>query len=269
MSLNRSEIWGNATLFDGSSIETRNASGDAALNDGVRIQFGAQARATVWRNRTALEQGVAQVTARAPYEIDSGGIKVKAGSGSRMMLKAGTQVEVTALIGIAQVRDHDGTLLASIAPGRTLSFAFQTAMTRTGCLLYKDGHFLLQDENTNEVVELSGRNLQQNTGNRVEVVGVATTTKPALAIATSGMSVNSVTTKTTGGCLSVAAALNAQTDAPQGASAANPSGGNAPVSEAPKSGMSTGAKIAIVAVIAGGGAGAAIALAGKKSSTSP
>jgi hypothetical protein len=33
--------------------------------------------------------------------------------------------------------------------------------------------------------------------------------------------------------------------------------------------MSTGAKVAIVGAIAGGGAGAAIALSGKKSSTSP
>ncbi len=33
--------------------------------------------------------------------------------------------------------------------------------------------------------------------------------------------------------------------------------------------MSTGAKVAIVGVIAGGGAGAALALGGKKSSTSP
>lgn len=270
MSLNRSEVWGNATLFDGSSIDTQKASSDAMLANGVRIQFGVQSRATVWRNRTALDKGVAQVIARAPYEIDAGGIKVKADTGSRMILKVGAQVEVTALAGVAQVRDREGTLLASIAPGRTLSFAFQTAVTRTGCLLYKDAHFILQDENTNEVFELYGPNLEPNTGDRVEITGTAATTKPALSVATAVMNVATVTVKTTGGCLSVASTLNANTEAPQNATTPKASGGSPPASTAPKSGgMSTGAKIAIVAAVAGGGAGAALALAGHKSSTSP
>ena len=269
MSLNRSEVWGNATLFDGSSIETQKASGDAALSDGVRIQFGAQSRATVWRNHAALDRGIAQVTARSPYEIDSGGIKVKAESGSRMLLKAGAQVEVTALAGMAQVRDRDGTLLASIAPGRTLSFAFQATVTRTGCMVYKDGHFLLQDENTNEVVELTGTGLAGNVGNRVEVLGTPARAKPASPSAASEMNVNTVTLRTTGGCLSVAAALNAQTDAPPGATTPSSSGGTTPASTAAKTGMSMGAKVAIVALAAGGGVGAALAVAGHKSSTSP
>jgi hypothetical protein len=269
MSLNRSEVWGNATLFDGTSIDTQKASGYAALTDGVRIQFGAQSRATVWKNRTLLDKGIAQVTAHAPYEIDSGGIKVKAESGSRMLLKAGAQVEVTALEGVAQVRDRDGTLLASIAPGRTLSFAFQTAVTRTGCLLYKDGHFLMQDENTNEVVELNGPNLASSTGNRVEVLGTTATAKPVLPIATSAMNVSAVTVKTTGGCLSVASALNAQTEVPAGAPTPNAPGGGTTTAPSSGGGLSTGAKVAIVVAIAGGGAGAAIALLMHKSSTSP
>lgn len=272
MSLNRSEVWGNATLFDGSAIETRKASGDAALMSGVRIQFGAESRATVWKNRASLDQGTAQLTAPAPYEIDAGGIKVRAESGSRMMLKAGAQVEVTALAGMAQVRDRDGTLLASIAPGRTLSFAFQATVTHTGCLVYKDGHFLVQDENNNQVIEVTGANLAANTGNRVEVTGTPGTGTPVVANVTSTMNVTAITIKTSGGCLSVAAALNAQTEAPPGAEAQTPStppNGNAPASAPAKTGMSTGAKIAIVAAVGGGGAGAALALAGKKSSTSP
>ncbi len=79
-----------------------------------------------------------------------------------------------------------------------MSFAIQQGsatgtITRTGCLLYKDGHYILQDENTQEVVELNGvaataRALQANTGNRVEVIGTAGATKPAVNIATSLLS---------------------------------------------------------------------------------
>ena len=87
------------------------------------------------------------------------------------------------------------------------------------------------------------------------------------------MNANTVTLQETGGCLSVAAALDAQTEDQRGCRERPESAGrsarkgSAPTT--PKTGMSTGAKVAIVAVVAGGGAGAAIALAGGKKSTSP
>jgi hypothetical protein len=164
--------------------------------------------------------------------------------------------------------------MAAIPAGRTMSFAMQASatgtMTRTGCLLYKDGHFILQDENTQEISELTGINLAANVGNRVEVTGTAAEAKPSVAIATVVLNVSTVTTKSQGGCLSVASALDAKAEAPAAAGATPPSSPT-PAATAPKTGggLSTGAKVAIVAVIAGGGVGAALALAGKKSSTSP
>jgi len=111
-----------------------------------------------------------------------------------------------------------------------------------------------------------------NVGNRVAATGSVSALRPAIAIATSVLNVNAVVLQQTGGCLSVAAALDAQTEPTNVAAtpsqpAAAP--GQAPPATAPKAGMSTGAKVAIVAVVAGGGAGAAIALAGGKKSTSP
>ncbi len=94
-----------------------------------------------------------------------------------------------------------------------------------------------------------------------------------LPIACGMLNASTVTLQETGGCLSVAAALDAQTEPTNAAAGTTPNqpaaaSAKAPVST-PKTGMSTGAKVAMVAVIGGGGAGAAIALAGKKSSTSP
>jgi hypothetical protein len=156
-------------------------------------------------------------------------------------------------------------------------------VTRTGCLLYKDGKFLLQDQNTQEVLEIRGDNLAAQVGNRVTITGATSALRPTLTIASVLLNASSVNPQETGGCLSVAAALDAQTDV------ANPVAGNAPnqpaaapakgaaagaakaasTAGAVAAGMSIGAKIAIVAVVAGGGAGAAIALSSKKSSTSP
>ena len=130
----------------------------------------------------------------------------------------------------------------------------------------------MQDQNTQEVVELLGRNVAANVGNRVTVTGSASSARPALAAATSVLNATNVVAQQQGGCLSVASALDAQTSVtnpPGGAGAPPAPGSTKPPLPPAKSGMSTGAKIAIVGAVAGGGAGAAIALSGKKSSTSP
>ncbi len=87
-----------------------------------------------------------------------------------------------------------------------------------------------------------------------------------MSIATLVLSVATVTLKSNGGCLSVASQLGAQTEVTT--APANPTA-DAAGQTAKSGGLSTGAKVAIIVAVAGGGAGAAIALAGKKSSTSP
>ena len=54
-------------------------------------------------------------------------------------------------------------------------------VTRTGCLLSKDGRFLLQDQNTQEVLEIRGDNLATKVGNRVTITGAVSALRPALA----------------------------------------------------------------------------------------
>lgn len=277
--LDRSEVWGNATVFDGGKIETGAASSEAALRSGVRIQLASGSSATIGENQLTLTKGTGQVAASEDYQVAAGGLAIRSASGAsrvRVAWLAGGAVEVTALSGAARVANRTGLVLASIPAGRHMNFAMQAAtgvVTRTGCLLSKDGRFLIQDQNTQEVLEVRGDNLATQVGNRVTVTGIASALRPALAVATGMVNASRVTLQETGGCLSVAAALDAQTE-PTNATAGSPPSqpaaapAKAPVST-PKTGMSAGAKVAIVAVVAGGGAGAAIALAGKKKSTSP
>ncbi len=278
--LDRSEVWGNATLFDGARIDTNASSSQAALRNGVKIQLGSASSASVNENRLTLTKGVGQIAAPESYEVSAGNLSIRSAAGNsrvRVALISGGNLEVTALSGAARVANRTGLVLASVPAGRQMTFAMQAAaagvITRTGCLLSKDGRFLIQDQNTQEVVEVRGDNLAMNLGNRVAAIGTGSVLRPALAIATSILNANSVVLQQTGGCLSVAAALDAQTELanapapPPSEPAAAPA--QAPATTAAKTGMSKGAKIAIVAVVAGGGAGAAIALSGKKSSTSP
>jgi hypothetical protein len=85
------------------------------------------------------------------------------------------------------------------------------------------------------------------------------------------MNVASVALVAQGGCLSVAATLDAKTEIPAAAASPAKAASTSSSSKGPvaRTGMSTGAKIAIVAAVAGGGAGAALALGGGKKSTSP
>jgi hypothetical protein len=277
--LDRSEVWGNATLFDGGKIETGAASSEAALRNGVKIQLASASSATVGESQLTLTKGTGQVAATEDYQVSAGGLAIRSASGTsrvRVAWLTGGAVEVTALSGAARVANRTGLVLASIPAGRHMDFALQAAtgaVTRTGCLLYKDGKFLLQDQNTQEVLEIRGDNLAAQVGNRVTINGTASALRPALAAASGIVNTTTVTLQETGGCLSVAAALDAQTEVTNAAAVPPP---NQPAvapakvpAPAPKGGMSTGAKVAIIAVIGGGGAGAAIALAGKKGSTSP
>ena len=260
---------------------------EAILRNGVKIQLAAASRASVRENRLTLLQGTGQIAARETYEVNAGGLSIRSASGvgrMRVAWSADGRIEVAALSGSARVATRAGVLLASVATGKSMQFALPQAagagtVMRVGCLLYKDNRFFMQDQDTQEIVELAGTNLGGNAGNRVSVTGVVSSARPVLTIASSVLNVNSLTLRATGGCLSVAAVLGAQTDvqgvpdtpqAPPAAAAPPPAGGSTPAPIATGGGgMSTGAKVAIAAVAIGGGAGAAIALAGGKKSTSP
>lgn len=273
-----SEVWGNATLFEGSTVETAAASSQLTLRSGVKMQLGAGSRARVFAGRLMLDKGVGQVGQAAPFEVDAAGFKIR-GVGVRVGLGAPNQtIEVVAMSGVAKVFGSGDVLLATIPVGRRMKLAFQAAqngtLTRTGCLVYKDGRYILQDDDTQEVVELAGnpQDLSKNLGNRVEVKGTASTTKPVVTVATSVLTVSAISPQSQGGCLVVAAALNAQTELPAAVVPVPPAAANAPVAvSAGGGGLSGGAKAAIIIGVAGGagGAAAAVFLSEKKKSTSP
>lgn len=278
LTVDRAAAWGNATLFEGTSVATADASGDLALRNGVRIQLAARSQAVIGENRATLEKGSSQISASQAhagraYEVDARGLRIAAGAGSRLLvaLRAPNEVQVTALAGKASVSDRDGLLLAAIPQGRGVAFAMPqqpgpTEVTRKGCLLYKDMHFILHDDATNEVIELNGADLELNVGKSVQITGAPTTVKPAVSIATSVMNVSNVAPQSAGGCLVIAQALDAQTSVPTAAAPATPASSTAPVV---KTGMSAGAKAAIIITViaAGGGVGAYFALKGKSSTS--
>jgi len=243
----------------------------------VRIQLGSGSSASVSESRLTLGKGVGLVAAPESYEVSAGNLSIRSAAGTsrvRVAWIADGGLEVTTLSGAARVANRTALLLASIPAGGHMNFAAQAAagvVTHTGCLLSKDGRYLIQDQNSQEILEVRGNDLAMYVGNRVIMTGAASALRPALSIATGVLNVTAIAQQEAGGCLSAAAALGAQTEPAVATAAPPPTAAPAttPPVAAPKTGMSTGAKVAIVAVVAGGGAGAAIALAGGKKSTSP
>lgn len=262
-------IWGNSTLFDGGRVETSNASSELALGNGIKIQLAAGTAARVWKGSLELQRGTGQVAASDAFQVKAAGLTVS-GTRYRVGLK-GTQLEIAALTGEARLMGARGTLLAAIPAGQSRVFAMQQTVTRAGCLVYRAPGFLLQVDDSAEVLQLAGGPLAQNVGNRVQVSGAMAATAATISPASAVLNVTTLTLRASGGCLTTAAALDAQTsiptNAPPAPTAAAPNSTNVPT--VARSGMSTGVKIAIIGAVGGGGAGAALALGGKKSSTSP
>jgi len=122
-------------------------------------------------------------------------------------------VRLEKLISIWLLMAAAGSLPASIAPSRGARIALQAVqpvVSHTGCLLAKDGRFIQQDEETQQVFEIRGPDLKANVGNRVLTTGRVAAARPAIQIATAVIDVNTVSPRSQGGCLSVASSLEAQ-----------------------------------------------------------
>jgi hypothetical protein len=233
--LNHSQVWGNATVFDGSKIDTTDASSEATLNNGVRMQLGSASRANVSEKRLELWKGVGQASTPESFKIDAAAFAIRS-SGNTGRVRVGLvdgKVDVTTIAGLANViNTANGETVASIAAGQRRSFAMQVGggtVSHSGCLLYKDNHYILQDQSTQEVFEIKGNGLGSNMSNQVAITGtVVAGARSAVAPANSIINASSVVLQQQGGCLSVAAALGAYAEV-----ATAPGGETSPATPAP------------------------------------
>jgi len=257
-----SSVFGNTTLFEGTLIETNVASSRLRLKNGTQMELAADSRATVFGNRLLLEKGLGELAATANYRIEARSLRVATVGPhaiARVRLEGATKVQVAAVDGPVRVFNKIGLLVANLKPGNSLSFEPQAGQENsfdmTGCLLQKQGKFVLANLEANQVVELRGAELDQHLRNRIRITGMGLPAETPVSGASQVIQVEKVEQVSTGGCLAVADQINADPlKSPTPPPAANS--------------KHTGAIIAGVAVAAGVGIGAAVALGGKKS-TSP
>jgi hypothetical protein len=241
-SVDSSLVSGNATIFEGNTIETSKIASELRLNSGARMQLGSESKAKVYRDRLVLERGLGEIE---KLDLEALSLRVAPSAGARVSIRNSGVLQVAALNGPVRVT-RNGVLVANVLAGSALDFEPQAAgaaaaSTMTGCLQRAGGKYLLKDETANVTVELQGDGLSAQAGNRVEVSGAMVPGATPASGATQVVKITSIK-MISKGCGSKAGA---------GAAAA---GTGAAV------GMAVGTKVIIAAVVIGGVAtGAAVA----------
>jgi hypothetical protein len=276
--VDHAHISGNATLFDGSSVETATAASRLQLNDGVVVRLDADARATVYQRRLILERGVGQMeSAGLPnhgYEVEARSLHISPSTNdtvTRISLLNARQVQVGALRGAVRVTNSTGLLVARLEAGNSMSFepdeAGASVPTRaSGCLIGKDGKVILSDQTTNVVLELQGKDLGSQIGNRIQITGTAVKDSPPVSGASQVIRVTEVRLVHKGGCAAIAKKLGGSAVAGAVAAGAGAAGAG-PAGAATATGISIGT-IAVIGGVASAAALGGLALSGTLSSDS-
>lgn len=277
LSLDHATVAGNATVFDGSTVQ----SGGYArirLNNGTRVDFSAGSSAQVFEHATKLTSGSSEIQSPAAYEIDVNSLKVQpsgANSVARVSVENDKRVVVMALNAPVNVLNSNGMLVAKILPSSSMAFLPQAGAAngpfdQTGCILQKGDSAVLVDDSGKQVWELHGSNFNKGlVGNHARVVGVV----DSGATVTSGsgaqqvVAYSSIRQTRKGGCSNVATAVGASAVATAGLAVGAASGAAAAAATAAAAGVGVAAGTAVgvstaVAVAAGVGAAAVAGVTG-------
>ena len=247
-----STIRQNGTVFDGNLIETTAARSVIELAS-VEITLSPDSRAKVYRDHTILEKGTGVVKEAGNHVIEADTLRISSSAKDSVVqvdITSPSNITVAARSGAAEVRSATGVLVASVRPGLALAFGSQagaaTAFDMTGTEEFKDGKYFLTDDTTHVTVQMEGPDLAKFAGKCVEVTGSiipgATPLSPASQL--------------------IAVATIKASSCRTGAGPGGGGGAGAAVG----TGISTGAKVAIIGGVAAAGTVAGLAAAGSFSS---
>lgn len=125
--INNANAVGNASLFDGSTVETSGEASRLHLKSGADVQMGSESRGKVFADRTVLEKGMMELKTTGKYGIEAKSLQIT-GTDSDAMAKVsihGKTVQVASLSGHVQVASAAGVVVANIAPGMAFDFTPQ------------------------------------------------------------------------------------------------------------------------------------------------
>ena len=279
--LDNSKVSGNASLFDGSTVQADGYS-RIQFNNGSRMDMASGAKAQVFANHASLEAGMSEIQSTSGFEIDAQTLKIRPSqpnSIARIRVDSDRHVLVTALNAPVNVWNREGLLVARVNPGMPLSFLPQAAASgsfdSTGCVLNKSGAAIFADQTGNQVYELRGVDMRKAVGSNTHVVGTINSSATPAGGATQVVNVTSASVTSKGGCSALATKLGASTAAAGLAAAAGAGAAGGAAAAAGVGAAAAGIGVSTTALVVGGVAAATAAslggaaAAGAFSSTSP
>lgn len=173
-------VQGDATIFNGSVVETSDASANLRMGHGVDITMSKNSLGTVYPDHFVLQDGESELSAPGSFQLEAHGLHVvarKPDSVGVVSVRSKNSIQVAALAGSLEVRDGQGLLLSNVLPGQPLTFAMQAevgtspySVSTVGLLDSENGHYYLTTAE-NVKYELTGADLQKFVGDKVVVTG--------------------------------------------------------------------------------------------------
>ena len=192
---------GDATLFDGTVVETGQAAAALRIDKGGEIKLAQDSRGTLHSDRLILQQGIGEWTPSGSFSFEANGLRVspsEANSSGVVSMDSAHTVEVATLTGQFQVTNENGLLLARVSPGHPLSFGMVQAgtpspspssITVTGTLDIEAGTYFITVTSTGVVYQLSAnaaatKTFARQVGAIVTLTGtISSEVKPSLGAA--------------------------------------------------------------------------------------
>jgi len=220
--LNGDTVMANGTLTEGAVLESGHGNSSVRLTGGARLSLSGDSRGKLYRDRILLEKGETRlmetyVDNRAGFHLEALGLTIHPDPGTstgQVGLLSGNRVRVAALTGSFRVLNARGVLVANVAAGSVLAFEplvpVSAAVTHiTGTLTRQSGHFLLMDQVTRVVVEVTGQGLAPNVGRVVKVTGILNEAATPISGASQIIAATSVQTMAVSATVAGAAAAGA------------------------------------------------------------
>ena len=256
-------------MFEGTKVACGPAWAKVNLNNGGQIHLGPGARATIYMDRMVLEDGYGDVRTPLPFHVLANTLSISPSSRqstARIAIQKAGVVQVAASEGAFRVNNAAGVLVSRVDAGAALEFDPQVQApaaptTAVGCLMRRNGRFVVYDATTKIFYQLRGTGFENEWGNRIQINGTTSPQTQAQGSDTQVVDVTSVVHVANGGCEQIAKEVGGEL--PSAAPVGTP---QSPVPPPVSSGggMSAGTKVAIAVAVVGGGAGAGIYFATKK-----
>jgi len=173
-----STVRGNATVFDGSILETQESPARLQFGDGTHLWLASGSSVKFSPQVTTLLRGLVQLQGGEDHALSAGAIKVTPGPDSivRIMLESSGGAVVMPLGGIAKVSNARGIPVGNLAAGQAVRFAAYegaaAAVESSGCIERRSDGFALTDSITNLTFQLEGRDLDKAAGKHIHLLGV-------------------------------------------------------------------------------------------------